>query len=75
MSGKPAGQVQVSGQAEKYLRVLSIAVTNTMAKRNLGREGFIGHYSLESITGGDQSSDSQIRNLEAGTELEPMEEC
>jgi hypothetical protein len=58
MSGKSAGQVQVSGQVEEYLSVLSIAVINTMAKRNLGRNRFIRHYSLESITGRGQSRPS-----------------
>lgn len=48
---------------------LSVAVTNTKVKSNLGRQGLISAYRLHSISEGSQS-----RKLEAGAEAENPEE-
>jgi hypothetical protein len=52
--------------------MLSIAVVNTMSKRNLGRKEFISSSKLWAIVIGSEGRNS--RNLEAGIKAEIMEE-
>lgn len=55
---------------------ISIAVTNTMTKSDLGRKGFISHYTSISryIIVRSQCRNSS-RKLEAGTETETTKKC
>lgn len=61
----------------KHVVLVSISVTliNTTTKSNFGRKGFISAHNSQTMILYWRKSEQEGRNLEAGSETEPMKKC
>lgn len=61
----------------KHVVLVSISVTliNTTTKSNVGRKGFISAHNSQTMILYWRKSEQEGRNLEAGSETEPMKKC